>query len=105
MVEFPDKKIYLYTESLDFRRGINTIENLISIYFPNTDTKGSLYIFFSKNRRQVKILEIDNEGTWLYQNKLRDYRFMFPKCSKTTPISSNELKFILKSLELVKKRI
>lgn len=104
MVEFPNKKIYLYTDSLDFRCGINTLENLISIYFKDTNIKDSIYLFFSKNRKQIKILEIDNEGAWLYQNKLIDYRFIFPKCHQTTAITSDQLKFILKSLELVKKR-
>ena len=104
MVEFPDKKIYLCTEALDFRCGINTLSNLVSIYFPTSDIYNSLYLFFSKNNRQVKILEIEKDGKWLYQDKLNDYKFIFPKCTKTTSISSNQLKLILKSIENVRKR-
>ncbi len=104
MVEFPNKKIYMYSEPMDFRCGINTLCNVVSIYFPNSDIYDSLYLFFSKNRRQVKILEIEKDGAWLYQNKLNDYRFVFPKCIQTSNITSSQLKFILKSIEMVRKR-
>lgn len=104
MVDFPNKKIYLCTEALDFRCGINTLTNLVSIYFPTSDIYDSLYLFFSKNNRQVKILEVEKDGTWLYQNKLNDYKFIFPKCAKTTSISSGQLKLILKSIEKVRKK-
>lgn len=104
MVEFPDKKIYLYTEAIDFRCGINTLTNIVSIYFPTSNIYDSLYLFFSKNRRQVKILEIEKDGTWLYLNKLNNYCFIFPKCDRISTISSSQLKFILKSVEIVKKR-
>ena len=104
MVEFPNKKIYLYTEAIDFRCGINALINIVSIYFPTSNIYDSLYLFFSKNRRQVKILEIEKDGAWLYLNKLNDYRFVFPKCNQIPAISSSQLKLILKSVEIVKKR-
>ena len=55
----------MYSEPMDFRCGINTLCNVVSIYFPNSDIYDSLYLFFSKNRRQVKILEIEKDGAWL----------------------------------------
>ncbi len=104
MVDFPSKKIYLYNQAIDFRCGIKTLSNVVSIYFPNSDIYDSLYLFFSKNNRQVKILEIEKDGIWLYQNKLNDYRFVFPKCDQTITIDSSQLKFILKSIEKCKIR-
>ena len=104
MVEFPDKTIYLYSDSIDFRCGINTLTNLVSVYFSSSNIYESLYIFFSKNRRQVKILEVDKNGAWLYQNKLNDSKFVFPRCDQSVKIDSRQLKLILKSVELVKKR-
>lgn len=104
MVDFPDKKIFLYSGSIDFRCGINTLTNLVSTYFPNSNVYDSLYIFFSKNRCQVKILEIEKDGTWLYQNKLNSHHYVFPKCDQTVAIDSRQLKFILKSIEKIKNR-
>ena len=101
MVEFPDKDIYLYYEPTDFRKGIKSLSNLVSITFNNTNVKESLYIFFSKDRRQVKILEVEEDDIWLYQNRLNDSKFIFPKCDKTIKIDSRQLKLILKSVELI----
>ena len=56
-----------------------------------------MFIFFSKDLRQAKILEVEYDDIWLYQNRLNDARFIFPKCDKTVKISSSELKILLKS--------
>lgn len=61
MVEFPDKNIYLYSEGIDFRKGIKSLSNLISVSYPNSNLTDSLFIFFSKDKKQVKILEIEEE--------------------------------------------
>ena len=100
MVEFPSKSIYLYSDSIDFRKGIKSLTNLVSTNYPDSNIKDSLFIFFSKDLRQVKILEVEDDDTWLYQNRLNDAKFIFPKCDKTVKISSSELKIILKSIEL-----
>lgn len=104
MVDFPDKNIYLYSDSVDFRKGIKSLSNLVSTVYPDSNLKDSLFIFFSKDLRQVKVLEVENDNIWLYQNRLNDARFVFPKCDKTVQITSAELKLILRSIELVSHR-
>lgn len=101
MVEFPDKNIYLYSEGIDFRKGIKSLSNLISINYSNSNLTDSLFIFFSKDKKQVKILEIEKDDIWLYQNKLNNAKFVFPKCDKTIKIDSRQLKLILKTIELI----
>lgn len=101
MVEFPDKNIYLYSEGIDFRKGIKSLSNLISVNYPNSNLTDSLFIFFSKDKKQVKILEIEEDDIWLYQNKLNNAKFVFPKCGKTIKIDSRQLKLILKTIELI----
>jgi len=104
MVEFPDKNIFLYSDSVDFRKGIKSLSNMINISYPNTNLTDSLFIFFSKDKRQVKILEIENDDIWLYQNRLNNAKFVFPKCDKTIQIDYRQLKLILKSIELISHR-
>ena len=77
MVEFPDKNIYLYSEDIDFRKGIKSLSNLISVNYSNSNLTDSLFIFFSKDKKQVKILEIEEDDIWLYQNKLNNAKFVF----------------------------
>ena len=101
MVEFPDKNIYLYSGSVDFRKGIKSLSNLVSINYPDYKLTNSLFIFFSKDKRQVKILEIEDDDIWLYHNRLNDAKFVFPSCDKTIKIDSRQLKLILKTVELI----
>ena len=99
MVEFPDKNIYLYSEGIDFRKGIKSLSNLISVNYPNSNLTDSLFIFFSKDKKHVKILEIEEDDIWLCQNKLNNVKLVFPKCDKTIKIDSRQLKLILKSFK------
>lgn len=101
MVDFPNKAIYLYSNGVDFRKGIKSLTNLVSTSFKETELKDSLYIFFSKDRKGVKILEVENGNAWLYQNKLNDSKFVFPLCDKTAKIDVTQLKLILKSVEYI----
>lgn len=101
MVEFPNKNIFLYSSSIDFRKGIKSLSNLVISNYQNTDLTNSLFIFFSSDKKQVKILEIEEDNIWLYQNRLNNAKFVFPKCDKTIQIDSRQLKLILKSIELI----
>lgn len=103
MVEFPDKNIYLYSEGIDFRKGIKSLFNLISVNYPNSNLTDSLFIFFSKDKKQAKLLEIEEDDIWLYQNKLNNAKFVFPKCVKTIKIDSRQLKLKLEIVCLLSK--
>ena len=103
MVEFPDKNIYLYSEGIDFRKGIKSLFNLISVNYPNSNLTDSVIIFFSKDKKQAKLLEIEEDDIWLYQNKLNNAKFVFPKCVKTIKIDSRQLKLKLEIVCLLSK--
>lgn len=64
------KNVYLYGDTVSFRLGINGLSNLILTMFNENDVEGNLYVFFSKNHKQLKILEFDKTGIWLYQKKI-----------------------------------
>lgn len=44
MVDFLDKTIFLYSDSIEFRKGFNSLSKFISITYPNTNIKDSLFI-------------------------------------------------------------
>ena len=104
MVEFPDKTIYVYDRTIDFRKGIASLTNLIQVSFPGADLNRCLFLFFSRNARQVKIIEIEKDNVWLYQNRLDKHRFVFPKADKSIRITTAELKLILRTVEPVKRK-
>lgn len=104
MMDFPDKKIYIYSKDVDFRKGIASLNCLISIHFNKEQRKDSLFLFFSKNARQIKIIEIEDQGTWLYQLRLNDSKFVFAKADHTIRIDKEKLKFILSSTRKIQNR-
>jgi hypothetical protein len=99
MVVFPEKAIYLYNREVDFRKGITSLTNLIYTSFPQADHKNSLFIFFSRNARQVKIIEIEKGSIWMYQNRLDSQRYMFPRAEKDIKITASQLRLILRTVE------
>jgi hypothetical protein len=99
MVVFPEKAIYLYNREVDFRKGITSLTNLIYTSFPQADHKNSLFIFFSRNARQVKIIEIEKGSIWMYQNRLDSHRYMFPRAEKDIKITASQLRLILRTVE------
>lgn len=100
-----NKKIFLYEKQIDFRKGIASLYYLIKTSYPNTDLSNSLFIFFSTNRRQVKIIEIEANSIWLYQNRLNDAKFTFPKCDTSSiKIDAKQLNVILHTVEKISHR-
>ena len=106
MLDITDnKKIFLYDKQIDFRKGISSLVYLIKTSYPNTNLDNTLFIFFASNRRQVKIIEIKANGVWLYQNRLNDAKFIFPKCDKDSiKIDYRQLKIILNTVEKISHR-
>ena len=104
MMKLDGRKIYLYSKDVDFRKGISSLNNLIQIHFKDQELDDCLFLFFSKNARQIKIIEIEKDGTWLYQKKLYDSKFIFAKADHTICIDKEKLRFILSSTQKIQRR-
>lgn len=101
-----NKKIYLFGNDISFRLGIDGLTNLILTKFPLNEVYKNIYVFFNKNGKQVRILEFDEQGTWLYQKKLKEYRYMPPNIiNGQIKIDIKQLKIIFNNLKLVNKRV
>lgn len=100
------KNIYLYAEPINFRCGINSLSNLILTQFNENEVDGYLFVFFSKNKKQIKAIEFNENGIWLYQNKLFEGNFLLPSFNDSDKliIDKRQLKAILNSLEIKSKK-
>ena len=65
-----DIHYYLYQGDVDMRKGINGLYKLVKNEMRKVPISGDAYIFFSRNRRMVKILKWDGDGFILYYKKL-----------------------------------
>lgn len=98
--------IFLYTGQTDLRMSIYGLSIIIQESFPIEMMRNKLFVFCSKNKRNIKIIELDYDGFWLYQKKLHKGKYRWPKynqANQTMMIDKRQLKWLLDGLELVQK--
>ncbi len=81
------------------------LSNLILTHFDENKIEGCLFVFFNKTKRQLKALQFDKTGIWLYQKKSYNKSFIFPQVSRNGKIiiDKEQLISIIKSLEITSK--
>ena len=106
MIKFKESKnIYLYSENIDMRMGMNIIQILVAVNFTKIEIRHSVFIFCGANGKQIKMYYEDDYGSWLLQNKLFEGRFKWPKgLSIGTKISKEQLNGLCKGLEVIESR-
>lgn len=69
---------YLCEGPVDMRKGIFTLCELVRQIMGKEPSTGDVFIFLSKDRRNIKILHHDTGGYVLYLKKLDRDRFLLP---------------------------
>ena len=92
------KNIYLYSDVVDFRKGLKSLTNLVLTKYNRKDVRDSLFVFFGRDKQQIKMLEIENDGVWLYQKYLNHSEFIIPEVEETIKIDKRQLLLILHTL-------
>lgn len=91
--------IYLYGSPVSFRMGIPSLSEIILNSFEKEQISNSLFVFFSKSKSQIKIIEFNDDGVWLYQKRLTNSNFLFPKVEENVKIDKKQLISILNNLK------
>jgi transposase len=68
-------EFYLYTQSIDMRKGIDGLCGLVTNELNANPIDGKVYIFFNNARDKVKLLVWDVDGYVLYLKRLERGRF------------------------------
>lgn len=58
---------------------VNSLSELISEYAKDKDLSNKLFIFCSKTKRNIRIIELNCDGHQLYQKKLIKGKFQWAK--------------------------
>ena len=102
MIDFNTvNEIYLYTGTTDFRYGIYGLSRLVLSQFDKDTIKHNLYLFCSKSKKSIKIIELEDIGVWMYYKKLDVGRFIYPESGQMGLISKDELRILLNGLDFV----
>lgn len=78
-------RYYIYGESVDMRKGIPTLYNLVKTGCALSALSGDAYVFISSSCKSIKILRWDKDGFILYHKRLDLGLFVLPKRVSSTP--------------------
>lgn len=95
---------YIYKAAVDMRKGYDGLSGLVRNELGADPLSGDVYVFFSRNRRSVKLLVWDRDGFVVYSKRLE--RGCYEQLSgiiegKTRDISYQHLIMLLSGISLV----
>ena len=107
MINFKESKnIYLYSENIDMRFGLNKAQIIVASSFSKIEIRHSVFVFCSRDCRMIKIYYEDDYGAWLLQNKMFKKKFKWPNGLEIgQKISKQQLEGLCKGLEVIESRI
>lgn len=71
----PHQRFLLYKDPVDMRKGVYGLCGIVTNELNTSPSDGSVYVFFSKSYRTVKILVWDQDGFVVYGKWLAEGRF------------------------------
>ena len=80
----PQSKIFLATESVDGRKGIDGLAALCRQKLNTDPLNGALFVFRNRQENTLKILCYDGQGFWLCAKRLSLGRFKWWSNNTTT---------------------
>jgi transposase len=94
-------KIYLATQAVDFRRSIDGLSEIIHANFM-MDLKGSIFVFYSRDRKKLKLLTWHRNGFILIYKRLEKGCFKLSLVeNQLTILDEKQLSWLLAGLDWV----
>jgi transposase len=93
----PQSRIFLATEPVDFRKGIDALAAVCRQRLGDNPLEGAVYVFRNRSGTSLKLLLYDGQGYWLCMKRLSTGRFRgWPTNSDArVPLSARELIVLL----------
>jgi len=107
MLNFSAVRIYLCLDPTDMRKSFDTLAAMVREHLQGDPLSGTWFVFRGKQGNRLKILYWDRDGYALWNKRLEQGTFEFPKViGEATGISINatELSLILGGVALSAKR-
>lgn len=93
--------VYLACGATDMRKEIDGLAGLVEQHFKLDPFSRAMFVFCSKDKSKIKILQWDKNGFWLYYKRLERGRFRWPQnADELKEISGREFRWLLDGLSL-----
>ncbi len=98
--------VYLHRDPVDFRKAINGLSLIVSEAMSLSPFNRALFVFCNKRRTQLKVLYWDETGFALWQKRLEQDKFKWPKrvSSETLKINHEQWCWLLRGFDFTKIR-
>lgn len=96
----PHMRIFVATQPVDFRRGIDGLARECRKVLGENPMSGAVFVFRNRKRTSIKLLNYDGQGFWLCQKRLSASKFCYwPKADdeKAARLLSHELAVLLRA--------
>ena len=83
------KKVFIHRDYVDMRKAINGLSQIVESANMGNLMEPHLFVFSGKTRSVIKILYFDRSGFCLWQKRLEQDKFPWPRKSLDTVVKSN----------------
>lgn len=98
-----DARVFVKTGFMDMRKQINGLSAIVQQQRPDGPFDGSYYVFCGKTRRVAKILYWDKTGFCLWQKRLEQNTFPWPReGSELDEMTRRNIRLLLKGIDVWK---
>jgi transposase len=101
------RSYFLHIRGTNMRCGFNGLSALIRAELGHDPLSGTVFIFFNKQRNQVKLLLFEGDGFGIFHKRLEKGTFELPETTTESQdgiIDWHELHFILQGVDLTSVR-
>jgi transposase len=102
------QRYFIYSGLTDMRKGFNSLCGLVREEFKMDPLGGDVFIFLSRTKNKIKLLQFQGDGFAIYYKRLEKGTFEIPKlkAESASLLSSGQLLLIMEGIQLssVKKR-
>ncbi len=96
-------KIYLYRDCVDMRKAINGLSQIVQDEMKLDPFTKTLFIFCGRRKDRIKILYWDNSGFALWQKRLEEEKYFWPKTTDTkVELTTSQLQMLLDGFNIWK---
>ena len=100
MIPENSNRVYLALGSTDMRKAINGLSGLVEQAMDLNPFSGDLFVFCNRRQNIIKILYWDENGFCLWQKRLEEHRFKWPRLPEHVfMINREQLNWLLAGLD------
>ncbi|MBI5939311.1 MAG: IS66 family insertion sequence element accessory protein TnpB [Caulobacterales bacterium] len=81
MITLGPRRLWLYGQPVDMRKGIDGLATLVTTYLGREVLTGDVFLFVGRDPSRLKLLCWDRDGFWLATKRLSQGRFQVPRGS------------------------